>query len=238
MISCLKPGVRLMLVLPDHVVLRSRVREAGIDGSLLVTYSGAFPLVRGAGIEAEIVVGETRLIYFLQVKRDSMLDAPYLMLQRCVGTGTNRGRSFWRIPFDSLSAIRSARERHFRSATFRDLSITAARLVSECPYPLKSIVLVRLTLPTCEEETIEGRVIRVSAAPVCQDAYGQELYDVVIQFISMTPLMRRQLTHFLWSRLRSLYPAEMKAFYCPNERSRNAHRPLQPPSDLSPNKIE
>ncbi len=211
--AILKAGDRLLLAMSEDFTAHSRVKKVFADGVLLVSFSGHPRPDAGEEVEVRTVEGPVRKIYYLQVKDSGGSRHPYLLLQRNPGNKVNRRRRGFRIPYTSKTVIRGWAERHFRSAVFYDLSLTSARLASECAYPPETRVVLVLALEGFPEHEVQGRVLRVSKNPVCTDFFGQDLYGLVVIFEAMTRDTAKHLTLFLWNHLRRNYQGQMRLLF-------------------------
>ena len=211
--GALKSGDRLILTLPGNVVVHAHVKEPSHEGSLLVTYGGQVALERGLEVWVQSQDSQPRKNYYMQVKAEPVPGRPYLLLHRNPGASLNMRRRGWRVPFTAPTAIRSEGDRHFRSATFYDLSLVSARVAAECQFPPDTRVMLRVVLPKFPEHQIAGRVIRTSKTPVSTDFYGQEMYGLVILFETMSSLASKHLTFFLWKHIREVYAQQMRLLY-------------------------
>ena len=211
--GALKSGDRLTLTLPGDVVIHAHVKEPAQDGALLVTYVGQVSLERGLEVWVQSHNGRPRKNYYMQVKAEPVPGRPYLLLQRNPGASLNMRRRGWRVPFTAPAAIRSEGDRHFRSATFYDLSLVSARVAAECQFPLDTRVVLCMALPKFPEHQVLGRVLRTSKTPVSTDFYGQEMYGLVILFEKMSPLASKHLPFFLWKYIREVYAQQMRLLY-------------------------
>ncbi len=211
--TLLQPGDRLILTLFGNCTAHSHVKTVTSEGCLQVTYAGQKRPGRGDEVKVQSDAGDSRKIYYMQVKDEGASSHPYMVLQRNPGWSLNKRRRGWRIPYTATTAIRNQSDHHFRSATFCDLSMTSARIASEFPFPPESFIVLRLMLPNFPEHDISGRVIRTSTTPICKDFFGQDQYGLVIVFESMSRLAVRHLTYFLWNHIRSTYPRQMQLLY-------------------------
>ncbi len=211
--TLLKTGDRLLLRAPGDVSAHSRVKRISSDGYLQVTYAGKERLAQGDEVQVRSKDGDAQKIYYMQVKDGGTYAHPYMLLQRNPGRNLNKRRRAWRVSYTSTTGIRGHAEHHFRSAVFCDLSLTSARIASECQFPPETAVVVHLALPEFPVHDIPARVIRTSSTPIGTDSFGQELFGLVIVFEGMSRQAARHLTYFLWSHIRKNYTQQMRFLY-------------------------
>lgn len=209
----LKNCNRLLLYTPGNTRVHARLKEIKQDGSLVVTYGSPQSLAQGDIVEMRSADGSPAKIYYMQVQVASAASRPYLLLQHNPGASLKKRRRGWRIPFNAQTGIRATADHHFRSASFIDLSLVAARVICEHQFPPDTRIVLRVALPEFPEHLIEGKVLRTSTTPLRKDSFGQDCYGLVITFESMSATARKHLTFFLWRQVRRIFPREMRKLY-------------------------
>ncbi len=226
--TALNKGERLRLTVGDGSKKHVRIKSWVDNTCVCVSYSNDPAFEPGAVLAMEGLAEAPKRIYYMQYYGRPLRDGNSLLLRRNPAATFNHRRNNWRVPYTGATAIRQKGARHFLSAQFTDLSMDAARLLSEVRLLPGIDVDIRLELPEFPEHIVTGITVRASDAPLRTDVYGKQMYGLVVRFESLSDLALRHLTFFMWQRVRKTYAREMRLIFDSTHRHKMIGAPPPP----------
>lgn len=209
----LSKGERLQLHVGNGQKNHVRIKGWVDNTCVCVSFGAKAPLACGTAVEMERLNGTPRAFYYLEVSGHPEQDSGSLMLRRIPSAAINQRRNAWRVPYTASTAIRPLGACHFLSAQFSNLSMDAACVLSEIKLATGVSVELRLSLPEYPTHIVPGVITRASEQPLHRDAYGKEVYGLIVRFNLSDSRARRHLTMFMWQRIRDIYPKQMRRMY-------------------------
>lgn len=219
---CIAGRGKIMLKPLDHgkrVVVKTNTatRKARLmawedHGCMRVSCPDA-PPEQGTPVEVVCMIGTPRILYFMQVEGHSRDRRPSLLLCRNPAHPHNLRRRNWRVPFTAVTGLRRPGATHFLGARCVNISMRAACVVSEAGFAVGDSLEMRLTLPGCPDHHVPANVVRALSEAAGNPVASDAAYRIVVRFAALDSTPLRDLTYFLWRRIRETYPTTLRQIF-------------------------
>jgi c-di-GMP-binding flagellar brake protein YcgR len=125
-------------------------------------------------------------------------------------TGTRtQHRSTCRVPTDLTMQVKDQIHVRKYDAALLNLSAGGCLIQTEGPFTLDSTLEAMLSLPGESTHTILAKVVHVASPGTSSPAGNVRAFG--LRFIDPEPLVVRSISHYVWRRLREIYPSIQKA---------------------------
>ncbi len=158
----------------------------------------------GATVDLEFPGSALTACYHMQVVVAPTAPEDGMILQRAASATYAQRRRTWRVPLENRIAFRRLGESSASEAIVMNLSCEGMLMSTSLALAVSSVIEIMLALPGQPAHVVQGRVVRIDPSePAC---FG-------VLFLDLGPEPKRSLTYFMWDRLRTLYPREIKALW-------------------------
>lgn len=164
----------------------------------------------GATVDLEFTGRDYLACFHMQVVVEPTAREDGMILQRAASATYAQRRRTWRVSLDNRIVFQKRGEAHRVEAVVLNLSCEGLFLSTTTALAINDALDLLLTLPGNPGYRVLGRVVRVD--PVIPGCFG-------VLFVELSSEAKRALTYFMWDRLRTLYPGEIKALW-PGSRRR------------------
>ncbi len=144
-----------------------------------------------------------------------------VVLRRTASAVRKHGRDVWRVPTRLRAQYGEQTSTVEFSGRFANLSLQGGLLAGSQPFQVGDQVLIRVQFKDDVGHSLPSMVVHANAP---ESFKHSDRHWLGLRFETMSADMTRDLTWYLWERVRRLYPDEVRALYPRKSKRRKRRR--------------
>ena len=187
------------------------VLEVG-ERSIHVSFPGRDYPVEGMSADLEFHGKHGYTCYHTQITLGPVKSGGGLVLERSPGgIKMYKHRDSWRVPTDFSVKLNLDSEPGEHEAPMLNISAGGVMLRTELELDFASELLLTIPLPGEKVFSVRGKVVHISE--MSGDLQNCTARFIGVRFMETDAETSRSITHYVWRRVRQLYPDQLRALY-------------------------
>lgn len=221
-------GLRLAVGTPCTLLWNGQRHRAEILGVSENTIWTSFPdievNVEDLGIDVQLGRGTGGPVYHTQVVIGPRVPGDGVVLRRAASAVRRHGRDVWRVPTRLRMLYGAGAPAPWFDGTIANLSLQGALVAGTAQFIIGDCISIDVQFKEDVRHMLPSIVVHTR---VPEQFKHSERHWFGVRFDAMDAQATRDLTWYLWKRVRRLYPDEVRALYPRRKKRRKRSRPLR-----------